>query len=87
MLAHYFPSQVDFDLARTLVPTKLTAEDFFKWRTGGWELARKMTPQGYVGDPGSVDPKAGKEAMEEFVERVADVIEASMKGTYRPPTP
>ncbi len=87
IMAYYFPDQVDLDLARTLAPFKLTAGDFAKWRTGGWEVARKMTPLGYIDDPASFDPKAGKEAIEEFVGKVADVIESSIKGTYRPPTP
>ena len=87
MMAYYFPGQVDLDLSRTLAPTNTTPQDFFKWRTQGWEVARKMTPQGYVGAPAKYDPKAGKEGIEKEVERLADAIESSMKGTYRPPKP
>jgi len=86
-MAQYFPGQVDLEMAKSLAPTNTTAQDFFKWRTEGWETAKRMTPQGYVGSPAEYDPKAGKEEIEALVKRLADVIESSIKGTYRPPKP
>jgi len=86
MMAYYFPGQVDLDLARKLIPTKVKAEDFGKWRSGP-EAAKEMTPLGYVGDPAGFDPDAGRREMEEGVGRSANVIESFIKGTYRPPIP
>jgi len=86
MMAYYFPGQVDLELARKLMPTKVKAEDFAKWRSGP-EVAKEMTPLGYVGDPASFDPNAGRREMEEGVGRSAKVIESFIKGTYRPPIP
>ncbi len=86
MMAYYFPGQVDLDLAKKLIPTKVKAEDFAKWRSGQ-EAAKEMTPLGYVGDPAGFDPKAGKKEMEEAVGRSANAIESFIKGTYRPPAP
>lgn len=86
MMAYYFPGQVDVDLARKLIPNKVTAEDFAKWRSGP-EAAKQMTPQGYMDDPASFDPDAGRKAMEGAVGRSASVIESFIKGTYRPPAP
>jgi len=86
MMAYYFPGQVDLDLARKLIPIKVKADDFAKWRSGP-EAAKQMTPLGYIDDPASFDPNAGRKAMEEGVGRSANVIESFIKGTYRPPTP
>ncbi len=85
MMAYYFPGQVDLDLAKKLAEYKVKADDFAKWRSGP-EAAKQMTPLGYMDDPASFDPDAGRKAMEEGVRRSANVIESFIKGTYHPPT-
>jgi len=51
---------------------------------GGTE-ARKVTPQGYFGDPTTASPERGREEMEAYGGRAAGVIEAFLQGCYFPP--
>ncbi|GAB6988770.1 creatininase family protein [Paenibacillus pini] len=50
----YFPSLVDTDKAKTLIPTNLTYEDLKKWQEGG-DVTREITPQGYFGEPAAYE--------------------------------
>ena len=54
-IVRYFPETVDFHALRGLPPTQLDAAGLAEWRTGG-EAARRLTPNGYFGDPNPVDP-------------------------------
>jgi creatinine amidohydrolase/Fe(II)-dependent formamide hydrolase-like protein len=69
-----------------LKPTDLSFDDFLVWVRGGRE-ARKVTPQGYFGDPTTASPERGREEMESYGRRVAGVIEAFLQGRYSPPGP
>jgi creatinine amidohydrolase len=80
----YLPELVDLEVLRKLEPTQLTMKDLLVWRKGGVE-ARKITPQGYFGDPTAANPERGKEAMETYGEVVAEVIEAFLQGRYLSP--
>jgi creatinine amidohydrolase len=82
-LAYYFPSTVNAQMARELPPTEVTWEGFQTWLEG-WTVSRGMTPQGYVGDPARFDANKGKADTEATVKRMADVIQAFVKGTYKP---
>lgn len=84
IMMNYFPDQVDAELARMLKPTDLTFEDFMVWVKGGNE-AKKLTPSGYFGNPAGFSPEVGRQVVEGTVENSADVIEAFMKGNYKPP--
>jgi creatinine amidohydrolase len=83
---HYLPHLVRFDIWKKLEPSRLTYEDLLIWRKGGVE-ARKMTPQGYFGNPGAADPERGRREMEDYGRRVADLIQAFLQGRYAPPPP
>jgi len=54
-IVRYFPDTVDYDALRGLPPTRLTVADLIEWRTGD-AAARKLTPDGYFGDPNPIDP-------------------------------
>ena len=76
MMLKYFPGSVDVELAKSLKPTNLTGEDLKEWRKG-WDISRKVTPLGYVGNPagyGSIDG-----SMEKFAEHAAFLIEKRIK--------
>jgi creatinine amidohydrolase len=82
---HYLPDLVNFEVWKTLKPTNLTLKDLEVWSKGGSE-ARKVTPQGYFGDPAAADPERGKSEIEAFGKVVAEAIEAFLHGRYCPAT-
>lgn len=82
-LAAYFPDLVNASMARDLPPTKVTPEQFEVWLEG-WSTATEMTPEGYVGDPARFDPEEGKTENEAAVKSMANVINAFLKGNYKP---
>jgi creatinine amidohydrolase len=79
LVAHYFPDQVNAEMARTLKPTNLTLQDLMEWDQS-WNDAKRITPLGYFGDPSSFDPEASRQRMEGFVKNVAKLIENFLKG-------
>jgi len=81
---HYLPELVNEEVWKTLKPTDLSFDDFLVWVRGGTE-ARKVTPQGYFGDPTTASPERGREEMESYGRRVAGVIEAFLQDRYFPP--
>ncbi len=81
---HYLPELVNLEVLRELKPTNLTMKDLLVWRKGGME-ARKITPQGYFGDPTTANPNMGKEEIETYGRIVAEVIETFLQGRYSPP--
>ena len=83
-MLHYLPELVNLEVLRKLKPTNLTMKDLLAWRKGGAD-ARKITPQGYFGDPTAGNPERGMEAMESYGKVVAELIEAFLRGHYSPP--
>jgi len=81
---HYLPELVNEEVWRTLKPTNLNLDDLLVWVKGGTE-ARKVTPQGYFGDPTTASPERGREEMESYGRRAAGVIEDLLQGRYSPP--
>jgi creatinine amidohydrolase len=81
---HYLPELVNEEVWKTLKPTDLSFDDFLVWVKGGTE-ARKVTPQGYFGDPTTASPERGREEMEAYGKRAAGVIEDFLQGRYCPP--
>ena len=55
MMVRWFPELVNYEALRGLEPTDLTPDDLTEWRKGG-EHMRRVTPQGYFGDPRPADP-------------------------------
>jgi creatinine amidohydrolase len=81
---HYLPELVNEEVWKTLKPTDLSFDDFLVWVKGGTE-ARKVTPQGYFGDPTTASPERGREEMESYGRRAAGVIEDFLQDRYCPP--
>jgi creatinine amidohydrolase len=81
---HYLPELVNEEVWKTLKPTNLAFRDLLVWTKGGRE-ARKVTPQGYFGDPTTARPDKGRKEMESYGRRAAGVIEAFLQGRYSPP--
>lgn len=78
MMVHYFPDQVNVEMAKTLTSTNLMTQDLMEWDQS-WSDARRITPLGYFGDPASFNPEVGRQRMESFVESLANLIESFMK--------
>jgi len=83
-MMEYFPGLVDREVLKSLKSTDLTVQDLMNWRRG-WDEARKITPQGFFGDPTLASPERGKELIEAFAKRGADLIEQFLQGRYQPP--
>jgi creatinine amidohydrolase len=81
---HYLPELVNEEVWKTLKPTDLSLDDLLVWVKGGTE-ARKVTPQGYFGDPTTASPERGRKAMEDYGRTAAEVIEDFLRGRYFPP--
>ena len=81
----YLPELVNEEVLKTLKPTNLAFRDLLVWTKGGTE-ARKVTPQGYFGDPTTASPERGRKEMEAYGKTAASVIEAFLQGRYFPPT-
>jgi creatinine amidohydrolase len=84
VIVHYFPDQVDVELAKKLKPTTLTLQDIMGWE---WSDARRLTPLGYVGDPASFDPEVSRQRTESSAKGMADLIENFLKGKGEIKTP
>ena len=54
-MTRWFPELVNYDALRDLEPTNLTLADLTEWRRGG-EHTRRVTPNGYFGNPRPADP-------------------------------
>ncbi len=75
---HYLPDLVNYEVLRTLKPTNLTLKDLEVWSRGGSE-ARRVTPQGYFGDPAAADPERGRIEIETLGKVAAEAISAFLQ--------
>jgi creatinine amidohydrolase len=76
-MALHFPSLVDLERAGQLPATNTTREQLGTWQRGG-EVARALSPQGYIGDPAAYDVERIQQLEDWFVDTVASVIRASL---------
>jgi creatinine amidohydrolase len=76
IVAAFFPEQVDTDLALILEPTRITYNEVAQWLTN----ARRVTPQGYLGDPAGFDAEAAREYLQADCVLIADSIEKQIMG-------
>ncbi|MBW1772972.1 MAG: creatininase family protein [Deltaproteobacteria bacterium] len=84
IMQQYFPKQVNTKLSKKLKSTDLTRKDLMLWRQG-WSDAKKLTPDGYFGDPAGFDPPQAKKFIQRHAGDIADLIEKYLKGEYKPP--
>jgi creatinine amidohydrolase len=75
-----FPEVVREQVMPTLKPTNFTLDDLNEWRKGR-EHALRKTPLGYLGDPASADPEAGRAMMEQQAQFIAEAIEGKVRGS------
>jgi creatinine amidohydrolase len=68
LIARYFSGLVEYDQLERLEPSAGTPADLEEWRKGG-EHARRVTPDGYFGDPWLADRRTWQ-----FYERTADAL-------------
>jgi len=69
-MAAFFPEQVNAGLARTLQPTKVTVKEVGEWAKN----MKKVTPQGYLGDPAKFDAAKARKETEESCRMMAEAI-------------
>lgn len=72
LIARYFSGLVDHDELEHLEPAAGTPADLAEWRRGG-EHARRVTPDGYFGDPWPSERSTWQ-----FYERTADALAAAI---------
>lgn len=84
LIWHYLPELIHLEIWKELKPTNLTFKDLEIWRKGGMD-ARKITPNGYFGDPTTARPERGREEVEAYGRIAAKVIGDFLKGCYSPP--
>jgi creatinine amidohydrolase len=75
IMLHYFPEQVDAELAKKLKVTELTYDDL-RGIGRSDEETRRLIPQGYFGDPARFDTEAARQYIEAFARSYADTIES-----------
>lgn len=73
-----FPEVVRDELISTLPPTNLTQEDLAEWRRG-YDHARRITPQGYLGAPADANAERGRTGAQRSGEALADAIAATLR--------
>lgn len=71
------PELVRTDILPSLKSTDFVLDDLMEWRKGR-EHAMRKTPQGYLGDPASSNPKLGAQLIEEHARIVAETIAAKV---------
>ena len=73
---YYFPEIVNLEIWKTLKSSETTLDGLMVWRRG-WEDARKVTPQGFLGDPTTASPEWGAKAYEDFKDLASEAIARS----------
>ncbi|MGX1309322.1 creatinine amidohydrolase [Amorphus suaedae] len=74
------PEVVRDEKIAALPPTNLTADDLAEWRKGH-DHARRVTPDGYLGDPASADATRGRADLIRDARAIAEAIKARLAGT------
>lgn len=74
MLLEY-PELTDIETAKRLKPTDLALKDMKEWSAGG-NAAKKLTPQGYCGNPANIQPDKIKNTETEVVNQYTARIKA-----------
>jgi creatinine amidohydrolase len=73
---------MDESRAKTLKPTNLGVDALNVW-SRGWSDAKRVTPEGYFGDPAGFDKTDGN--YDWIAQRMADLLESFLNDTYKPP--
>jgi creatinine amidohydrolase len=79
LLLSICPDTVRSELLSQLEPTKLGAPDLAEWRKGQ-EVAKRITPHGYFGDPAKAEAARGAELLRVEATAVADAVATAIAG-------
>jgi creatinine amidohydrolase len=74
IVAAFFPDMVNLPLAKTLPPTKVAPGQAGEWSKD----ARRVTPQGYVGDPAKYNKEEARAFVTEWCRMMAEAIGSYM---------
>lgn len=78
-----YPRTVREELIPKLEPTNLDMAALAEWRKGH-EHARRVTPNGYFGDPASADPERGRRQAEQQARLIAEAIAGRLSSLRQP---
>jgi creatinine amidohydrolase len=78
LLLSICPDTVRDELLPGLAPTRLGAADLAEWRKGQ-EVAKRVTPHGYFGDPAAAEAARGAELLRAEAAAVADAVAAATR--------
>lgn len=78
-----YPGLVDLQLARTLKSSETTLDALRIWTQGG-ELARKVTPSGYCGNPSDFSIESADEFERKMVETLVGAISINCLDSKQP---
>jgi len=73
------PEVVHADRIADLAPTNLSEDDLTEWRKGH-DHARRVTPDGYLGDPASASAERGASDIVRDARAIADAIRLRLAG-------
>lgn len=79
MVLDICPGTVRSEIARALPATRLGMSDLAEWRKGE-DAARRVTPEGYFGDPAKADPGRGAILLRQEAAAVAEAVAAALRG-------
>lgn len=82
----YYPEVTDLETAKKLASTTLTGRDVTEW-VKGWDIARKMMPDGHFGSPAEFNLGEAEANFERSASHAANAIAVFVKGTYQATTP
>ena len=82
LLLSICPDTVRSELLPRLEPTKLGAAELAEWRKG-LDVAKRVTPLGYFGDPASAQATRGAELLQREADAVAAAVANSIAGGER----
>lgn len=85
LMMHTHPGLVREETRARLAPTGLGPRELAVWRRGH-EHARRVTPDGYFGDPAAADAAEGRRLHADAAGHAADAIALRLRRTA-PPTP
>lgn len=84
LMMHDHPELVREETRARLEPTGLSGRELAVWRRG-YEHARRVTPDGYFGDPAAADAAEGRRLKDAAASRAADAIALRLQRTAAPP--
>jgi Uncharacterized protein, putative amidase len=80
-MEHSYKGLVNIDIAKELTPTDLNFGDLKNWSLGG-EIAKNITPMGYLGNPSNVDTGRMEDIIDIIITKYSEAIMSIMNSDY-----